>query len=116
MLQQVTLLTSSVLISRMHCCLYACSELGLPHSSAPKGVKAMYPSRRIKTISTHDHAACENLHITMSTSALKQYRTELRADLADDVHIVSISGPGGCEKSFLLHNYLSHTNNNQGQC
>jgi ABC-type cobalamin/Fe3+-siderophores transport system ATPase subunit len=52
----------------------------------------------------------------MSTSALKQYRTELRADLADDVHIVSISGPGGRGKSSLLQNYLSYTNNDKGQC
>jgi hypothetical protein len=61
-----------------------------------------------------DDDANERLHLTMSASALKQHRIRSRADLADDVRIVSISGLGGRGKSSLLRNYLTHTNNNQG--
>eukprot|EP00953_Heterococcus_sp_UTEX-ZZ885_P041214 21039-Heterococcus_DN1.PRE.1 len=53
----------------------------------------------------------DQLHITFGTSALEHYRAELRAGLADDVRIVSMSGLGGRGKSSLLQNYLTYTNN-----
>jgi hypothetical protein len=51
------------------------------------------PQRRVPACAVD--STNERLHITLSTSALKQHRIKLRADLADDVHIVSISGLGG---------------------
>jgi hypothetical protein len=67
------------------------------------------PQRRVPAYAVD--STNERLHITLSTSALKQHRIKLRADLADDVHIVSISGLGGRGKSSLLQNYLAFTNN-----
>jgi tRNA(Met) C34 N-acetyltransferase TmcA len=64
---------------------------------------------------SEDDSTNERLHITMSTSALKQHRNKLRSDLAEDVRVLSVSGLGGRGKSSLLKAFFSRINN-QGQC
>jgi predicted ribonuclease YlaK len=78
--------------------------------------KAKFERRISEAEGALANAHRDKIHVTMSNTKVKQYRTVLRADLADDVHIVSVSGLGGRGKSSLLQDYLSSTYNNQGQC